>query len=84
MAILKTQEKQQELLDGLAIIDVAKELGVPFSCHAGICGTCRIEVIEGMEHLNEKTEEEINLDCRGQERQACQCQIKGGVVTIKY
>ncbi|HIH13599.1 TPA: 2Fe-2S iron-sulfur cluster binding domain-containing protein, partial [Candidatus Woesearchaeota archaeon] len=51
MAILKTAEKQVELADGSPILDAAKELGVPFGCHSGICGTCHIEVEEGMENL---------------------------------
>ncbi|MBI2668867.1 (2Fe-2S)-binding protein [Candidatus Woesearchaeota archaeon] len=83
MAILRTNDKQVEVGDNSSIIDAAKELDVPFGCHSGLCGTCRIEVLEGMENLSEKTPEENDLGCEGKERQACQCQIKNGIVTIQ-
>ena len=84
MAILKTNEKQVEVPDGSSIIEAAKELGVPFGCHSGLCGTCHIEVEEGMENLSPQTREEIDLGVEGNARQACQCQIKSGTVTINH
>jgi len=84
VAILKTAEKQVELADGSPILDAAKELGVPFGCHSGICGTCHIEVEEGMENLAPKTLEEMDLGCQGQDWQACQVVIDEGTVTIRY
>ncbi len=83
MAILKTEEKQVQVQDGDSINDASKELGVPFGCHSGLCGTCRIEVVEGMENLTPKTPEEINLGCGGNARQACQCKILNGEVKIQ-
>lgn len=82
MAILQLGEKQVEVKDGEPIIDAAKGLSVLFGCEHGICGTCRIEVLEGMENISDKTLQEINLGCEGNARQACQCIIKQGTVII--
>ena len=44
-----------------------------------------IEVEEGMEHLSEFTQEELDfLGEQESERLACQCKIKSGSVKIKY
>ena len=82
MAVLKMGEKQVNITDGESIIDAAKELGVLFGCEHGICGTCRIGVLEGMENLSVQTPQEENLGCEGKARQACQCRIMKGTVTI--
>ncbi len=74
-----------EIEDGTSIKDACEENGVPFACEEGICGTCVIEVEEGMENLSPFTEEEedfIGDACN--ERLACQCKIKGGCVKISF
>ena len=83
MAILQTTTKKLELPDGSHIMLAAEELGVPFGCREGHCMTCHIDVVEGMENLSPKTREEIDLGCEGTGRQACQCRILGGSVTIQ-
>ncbi|GIU69458.1 MAG: ferredoxin IV [Candidatus Woesearchaeota archaeon] len=84
MAILKTDTKEVELPDGSPTMNAAEELGVPFGCRQGVCGTCKVEVVEGMENLEPKTEREIELNLSPNERSMCQCKIKSGVVKIRF
>ena len=83
MAILKTDDNQVEVTNGEAILNAAEELGVPFGCRAGVCGTCKTKVIEGMENLSEKNEQENEMDLEEGERLMCQCKIKSGEVKIQ-
>lgn len=74
-----------ELEDGSRLQETCEEEGVPFACTEGICGTCVIEVKEGMENLSEFTEEEEDfLGEMEHERLACQCKIKSGSVKVSY
>lgn len=74
-----------ELPDGVAIKEFCEENGVPFGCEEGVCGTCIIEVEEGMENLSEFCQEEEDfLGELDQERLACQCKIQGGFVKVRY
>jgi len=84
LIILDTKE-EFELTDGSAIAPVCEEAGVPFACTEGVCGTCVIEVKEGMENLSPFTQEEKDfLGELGTERLACQCKIKKGSVKITF
>lgn len=77
--------EEKELPDESSIQEVCEEAGVPFACTEGVCGTCVIEVVEGMENLSDfTTEEEDFLGEQLCERLACQCRIKSGCVKIKY
>lgn len=77
--------EEKELADGSPIQEACEEAGVPFACTEGICGTCVIEVTEGMENLSEFTQEEKDfLGDQDRERLACQCKIKGGCVKINF
>ena len=74
-----------EIPDGEGIKQACEDAGVPFACEEGICGTCIIEVEEGMENLSEFTEEEEDfIGDEGEERLACQCKIKGGYVKLSF
>lgn len=84
MAVIKTNGKQQELPDGSPIRDACEELGVPFGCRSGLCGTCMIDIVEGEENLFELTEEEVAMDRDRKHRLACQAKIKEGTVIIKF
>lgn len=84
MTIVKTNDNHIELTDGDPIRDACEELGVPFGCRSGLCGTCMIDVVEGEENLSELTEEEIAMDRDRKHRLACQAKIKKGTVTIKF
>ena len=77
--------EERELPEGEPLFEVCEEAGVPFACTEGVCGTCVIEVVEGMENLSEFTQEERDfLGDPQQERLACQCKMRTGCVRIKY
>lgn len=74
-----------EVADGERIQEACEDAGVPFACTEGICGTCVIEVEEGMENLTAFTQEEEDfLGEMDTERLACQCRLKGGCVKLKF
>jgi len=84
LIIIDTNE-EVELEDGAPIAEACEEAGVPFACTEGVCGTCVIEVDEGMENLSEFTQEEEDfLGDLDTERLACQCKIKQGCVKINF
>ena len=74
-----------DLPEGTELQEFCEEAGVPFACTEGVCGTCIIEVQEGMDNLSAYTQEEEDflgdIDC---ERLACQCKIVQGEVKITY
>lgn len=84
MAKLKIDDKEIPVKDGESIVEECEELGVPFSCHAGSCGICKIEIVEGAENLSELTDAEIEMGMDKKNRLACQCKIKKGEVKIKF
>ena len=84
MAKLIINDEEIEIEDGLKIVETIEEAGVPIGCSNGVCGTCEVEVLEGMENLNEMTEEEEDLGMEGDKRLGCQCQIKSGAVKLEY
>lgn len=74
-----------EVADGAEIQEACEEAGIPFACTEGVCGTCVIEVDEGMENLSPFTEaEEDFLGELDNERLACQCKINSGTAKIKF
>lgn len=87
MGKLIFEETGEELLieSNGSIAEACEEAGVPFACTEGVCGTCVIEVTEGMENLSEFTQEEEDfLGELGCERLACQCRLKQGTVRVKF
>lgn len=83
MAKLKTDTKELEVPDGSPIMNAAEELGVPFGCRQGVCGTCKTEVIEGMDNLEPKNDRENEMGLDEHHRLMCQCKIKSGEVKIR-
>lgn len=78
-------DKEYSLDDGEEIQQACESAGVPFACTEGVCGTCVIEVTEGMENLSDFNEaEEDFLGELDVERLACQCKIKHGTVKVKF
>jgi len=78
-------KEEIEVADGAPIAEACEEAGVPFACTEGVCGTCVIEVKEGMENLSSFTQEEQDfLGELDSERLACQCKVKGGCVKITF
>jgi ferredoxin len=78
-------QEEVEIPDGEPIAQACEEAGVPFACTEGICGTCVVEVIEGMENLSPFTQEEKDfLGEQHKERLACQCKIRAGFVKLLF
>ena len=73
-----------DIPDKSEIRSACEELGVPFSCRDGICGTCMIDVVSGEENLSELTRQEKDLERNKKHRLACQCRIKKGNVEIEF
>lgn len=80
---------------GGTIQDVVEASGsaLPFGCRDGECGTCVVEIEQGMELLSDKTDKEVKVlkeicsgTCTPKSRLACQMKVTtpNGVVRIKY
>ena len=83
--IIFNGEEEVEIPDHSPIKESCEELGIPFACEEGICGTCIVEIEGGNENLYPMTQEEIDfLGEQEQERLACQCKIRSGVVRIRF
>lgn len=83
--IFENTGEERDLPDGEPIAEACEDAGVPFACTEGVCGTCVIEVTEGMDNLSSFTQEEEDfLGDQDTERLACQCRVKGGCVKIKF
>ena len=84
MAKLILNDEEIDVPDGENIVDFIEEAGVPIGCSNGVCGTCEVEVIEGMENLSEVNQEEEDLGMEGDKRLGCQCVINKGTVKLTY
>jgi len=84
MAVIKTDLESLNIKDGAQLQEACEKLGVPFGCTTGICGTCIIDVEEGIENLTERTQEEKDMELEGNERLGCQCKLKKGSIKIKF
>ncbi len=84
MAKLIINDKEVELEDGARIVDAIEEMGVPIGCSNGVCGTCEVEILEGMENLPEMNDEERDLGMEGNRRLGCQLTITSGTVKLTY
>lgn len=83
--IFEDTNEEFELPDGSPITEACEQVGVPFACTEGVCGTCVIEVTEGMSNLSIFNEAESDfLGESDRERLACQCKILGGRVKVKF
>lgn len=83
--IFEDTQDEFELEDGSSITECCEEAGVPFACTEGVCGTCVVEVVSGMENLSAFSEAEQDfLGEMNNERLACQCKIKCGTVKLKF
>lgn len=84
MAKLIIDHEEHNLPDGSSIDALCENAGIPFCCNSGVCGTCKVEILEGAENLNELTQEENDLGMDRNHRLSCQCRIKSGMVKITY
>ena len=80
MAIIRFEDEEREVADGTNVTEACEDMGLPFGCTEGICGTCMSLVTEGAFNLEPKTEKEVDFDLPKGQRLACQCVIKGGSV----
>ena len=66
-----------------AVADVAGA-DITFGCRTGSCGTCRVQVTEGLEHCSAPGPEERdflqNLNAPPDQRLACQVCVHGDIV----
>lgn len=84
MAKIFYKGKDIEVKDGEAIKEYARELGVPFGCEHGVCGTCQIDIVSGEENLNALNDAEEDMGRDRTHRLACQCKILHGNVEISF
>ncbi len=82
MATIRFEGRDAEVADGTKILRTAEELGLPFGCQDGICGTCMSTVLQGMENLEVRNEKELDMDIPDDQRLVCQCVIKSGLVEL--
>jgi ferredoxin len=68
---------------GDRLVDLCDEspAQVPFSCRSASCGTCRVVIVEGAEHLEPPAEDELELiEILGEDpktnRLACQARLR--------
>ena len=81
MGKLKTENMEARVKDECPIKEAARELGTPFGCEHGQCGTCRIKILEGYDNLEPLNEQELNMGLQDSPfRLACQCRLKCGEV----
>ncbi len=66
-------------------VPVYKGINEKLNCRGnGLCGTCVVEVVEGLAHLSPKNRRE-KFKLNGQpdtHRLSCQCQVMGDVVCV--
>lgn len=83
--LIFNDDEEIEIPDGSELKPTCEEAGIPFACEEGVCGTCVIEVTDGMGNLSEFTQEELDfLGEQEEERLACQCKIKQGTVKVLF
>ena len=83
----KTGEKVEvQENDREEMVLAAEDLGVPIACTDGMCGSCKVEVTEGMENLSDfsQKEKDLGVDEMPNTRLLCQCKLKQGLVKVRF
>lgn len=86
----KNKDESVEISDGSSFKQVIRDnsWNIPFGCEEGICGTCIVRIVSGMENLSEVSEKErqtlkaMELDEK-EFRLVCQLQILNGEVEFE-
>lgn len=83
--ILEGVEHELELNEGENMLDAAlnRNVDVDYSCLEGLCDSCAVRVLAGLENLSEPTQEERDMlgdDVQAGMRLACQVKVNGPVV----
>lgn len=79
----KSDGKTAEVPAGTSLTQAAEDAGasIPFSCKAGVCVSCLINVNKGMENLTPPTENEKatleGFGAKPNQRLACQVVVNG-------
>lgn len=74
---------------GGRLVDVCDDARAPvaFSCRAASCGVCRVEVLEGQQHLEPPAEDELalldRLGAPPRQRLACQVILRSSAGLIR-
>lgn len=84
MGTLILNDEHIDVPDGENIVEYIEEAGVPIGCSNGVCGTCEVEVVEGMENFSPRNQEEDDLGMEGAMRLGCQCVLNKGTVKLTY
>lgn len=84
MATIEYEDQKITVADDSEMQQPCEDLGVPFACTSGICGTCMIDIVEGEDNLTDLSEMEEDLGMEKCQRLACQCRIKSGTVKIRF
>ena len=82
--ILDGVEHELELKENERMLDAALERDVEldYSCREGMCDSCKVRVLAGLENLSEPTKEELDMlgdDVKRGFRLSCQVLVKGPV-----
>ena len=82
----KSDGKEIEVPKGTSLTQAAEDAGasIPFSCKAGVCMSCLVNVVSGGENLGPVTDNEKatleGFGAKPNQRLACQCVVEGDVV----
>ena len=64
MATVKFEGEEREVADGGAVVEACEDMGLPFGCQDGLCGTCMSTVVEGRTFRGEgKNKKEAKKNC---------------------
>lgn len=78
-----------EVPEGGAMVDICDKFSapIPFGCRGASCGTCRIEVLEGMQYFDAVSSDEAGIlemyEDGPERRLACQARVKAGAGKIR-
>ena len=81
--IFVDEGKAAEFPTGKTLLSCALEMNVTIShvCGGdGACGTCRVEVIDGWDHLSPPTPDETYKEIEAPYRLSCQSRLAGDVL----
>lgn len=80
MAIVRFEGEEREIANGSRVQEFCEDMGMPFGCTEGLCGTCRCTIVDGMQNLEPLNDREMDMGLEDGERLACQCVVISGSV----
>lgn len=86
--VLDGEEYELEVNEGELMLEAALDRNVEldFSCREGMCDSCMVRVLAGLENLSPPTQEEIDMlgdDVKKGFRLSCQVRLKGPVKILQ-